>query len=192
MDSQYQTLFKSLSSRVRLTETEFESIAHFFTRVTIEKKHTLISEGDFNKQAFFVEQGLLFSYKTLHSGDIQVIQFGKEGHWISDLYSYLSGGRSLFSVESLEACILWGITKEAGDLAMQQSHAFETYLRLLFQSAYAHSLVQLSDIYSQEAEEKYKRLRKEQPDLLQRVPQYLIASYLGILPSSLSRIRNKK
>lgn len=167
-------------------------MAHFFTRLAIEKKHTLISEGHFNKQAFFVEQGLLFSYKTLQNGDIQVIQFGKEGHWISDLYSYISGSRALFSVESLEPCILWGITKEAGDLAMQQSHAFETYLRLLFQSAYANCLIQLSDIYSQEAEEKYKRLQKEQPDLLQRVPQYLIASYLGILPSSLSRIRNKK
>jgi hypothetical protein len=75
---------------------------------------------------------------------------------------------------------------------MKNSPAFETYFRILIQTAYANLLVQLSDIYSQDAKAKYNRLREQYPDLLQRVPQYLIASYLGILPSSLSRIRNQK
>ena len=68
----------------------------------------------------------------------------------------------------------------------------ETLIRLNFQNAYVNTLLRLSDVYSEDAEAKYNKILELQPDLLQRVPQYLIASYLGILPSSLSRIRSKK
>jgi hypothetical protein len=84
------------------------------------------------------------------------------------------------------------MTRTDWENAMRKSPAFETYFRILMQTAYANVLVQLSDIYSQDAKAKYNRLREQYPDILQRAPQYLIASYLGILPSSLSRIRNQK
>lgn len=187
-----KTLFENIRSKVALTEKEFESFSHYFTYSTICKKEKLVLEGHYNNKAFFIEKGLMFSFKTLDTGDMQVIQIAKEYYWISDLYSFLSGSRALFTVEALEPCALWSITKQDLEMAIKKSAALETYLRLLFQTAYAHTLVQLSDIYSHDAETKYNRLRDQQPDLLQRVPQYLIASYLGILPSSLSRIRNKK
>jgi CRP-like cAMP-binding protein len=185
-------LFKEIGSRVALTQNEFDAVAAHFTYSTINKKHKLVSEGRPNEKAFFIQKGLIFSYRTMESGDIQVVQFGKENHWISDLYSFLTGADALFSVEALEPSELWTLTKKDMDRAIAESHAFETYWRLLFQTAYAHALARISEIYSQDAEVKYDRLRTVSPDLLQRVPQYLIASYLGILPSSLSRIRNKK
>ena len=185
-------LFKEIRSRVALSQDEFDAVAAYFTYSTINKKHKLVSEGRPNEKAFFIQKGLLFSYRTMESGDVQVVQFGKENHWISDLYSFLSGSDALFSVEALEPCELWTLTKKDLDRAIAKSHAFETYWRLLFQTAHAHTLARLSEIYSQDAEAKYHRLRTVYPDLLQRAPQYLIASYLGILPSSLSRIRNKK
>jgi hypothetical protein len=67
----------------------------------------------------------------------------------------------------------------------------ETLFRLNFQTAYVNTLIRVSDIYSEDAQSKYNHFLKQFPDLVQRVPQYLIASYLGILPSSLSRIRKK-
>jgi len=128
----------------------------------------------------------------MENGDIQVVQSERKTIGFPTCTVFLSGADALFSVEALEPCELWTLTKKDMDRAIAKSHAFETYWRLLFQTAYAHTLARLSEIYSQDAEAKYDRLRTLYPDLLQRVPQYLIASYLGILPSSLSRIRNKK
>ena len=187
-----ETLYKSIVSKAPVTEAEFESIAQYFKYETIDKKQKLVTEGHYTGKAFFIQKGLLFSYKTLDGGDIQVVRFGKENFWIGDLNSFLTGAKALFTIEALEPSELWSMTKEGLEFAMKCSPAFETYSRILIQTAYANLLVELSDLYSQDAKAKYNRLREHFPDLLQRVPQYLIASYLGILPSSLSRIRNQK
>ena len=135
---------------------------------------------------------MLFSYKQLDNGDEQVIQFAKENHWISDLYSFLSGSGALFTVQALEDCEVYELSKADLDKICGQYNQIETYYRLNIQNAYVNILLRLSNVYSTDAEAKYNELRAGQPELLQRVPQYLIASYLGILPSSLSRIRNKR
>ena len=179
-------------AKVPRMESEFESIAEYFKFLAIDKKEKLVTEGHNADKTFFIQKGLLFSYKTLESGEIQVVRFAKENHWIGDLNSFLTGSKALFTVETLEPSELWVMTRSGWENALKQSPAFETFFRILIQTAYANLLVQLSDIYSEDAQAKYDRLREQYPDLLQRAPQYLIASYLGILPSSLSRIRNKK
>jgi len=73
-----QVLFKEIRSRVALSQDEFEAVAAYFTYSTINKKHKLVSEGRPNDKAFFIQKGLLFSYRTMESGDTQVVQFGKE------------------------------------------------------------------------------------------------------------------
>jgi CRP/FNR family transcriptional regulator, anaerobic regulatory protein len=192
LNIQAETLFKSIAAKAPAIESEFESIAHYFKFETISKKGKLVIEGHNTGKAFFIQKGLLVSYKTLDSGDIQVVRFAKENFWIGDLNSFLTGSKALFTIEALESSELWSLTRTDWENAMRKSPAFETYFRILVQTAYANVLVQLSDIYSQDAKAKYNRLREQYPDLLQRAPQYLIASYLGILPSSLSRIRNRK
>ena len=189
---QAETLFKSIAAKAPAIENEFESIGHYFKLETICKKEKLVIEGHNTAKAFFIQKGLLVSYKTLDSGDIQVVRFAKENFWIGDLNSFLTGSKALFTIEALEPSELWSLARTDWENAMRKSPAFETYFRILVQTAYANLLVQLSDIYSQDAKAKYNRLREQYPDLLQRAPQYLIASYLGILPSSLSRIRNQK
>ena len=189
---QAETLFKSIAAKAPAIESEFESIADYFKLETICKKEKLVIEGHNTARVFFIQKGLLVSYKTLDSGDIQVVRFAKENFWIGDLNSFLTGSKALFTIEALEPSELWSLTRTDWENAMKKSPAFETYFRILVQTAYANLLVQLSDIYSQDAKAKYNRLREQYPDLLQRAPQYLIASYLGILPSSLSRIRNQK
>jgi CRP-like cAMP-binding protein len=185
-------LFKALSAKVRFNDEDQEVLSSLFKPISIPKKHKLIIEGQYANEAYFVTKGLLHQYKTLDSGDLQVIQFAKENYWVGDFYGYATGSKAIFTLETIEPCELWVITRANIELAFKASRNFETYFRVLIEQAYANTLFRLSEVYSQNAEEKYERLASRQPDLLQRVPQYLIASYLGIIPSSLSRIRNKK
>ena len=135
---------------------------------------------------------MLYAYKTLENGDAQVIQFARENNWISYLFSFFSFKKSLFTVQALEDCQLLSITKKQFDNICEAHPKMETFFRLLFQTAYVNTLQRLSDSYSEDAETKYNHFVSHHNQLVQRVPQYLIASYLGVLPSSLSRIRNKK
>lgn len=185
-------LLQNIQSKISITDTEFNSIAELFQIKTIKKKHTLIEEGKKNDKVYFIEKGLLYSHKTLNDGTIQVIQFAKENFWVTDLCSFFNSSTSLFTIEAIEDCDLLYISKQEYDLMCLQNNKMETFFRLTIQSAYVNTLQRLSDVYSEDAESKYNYFLQHNTDLAQRVPQYLIASYLGILPSSLSRIRNKK
>ncbi len=184
-------LYSNIESKVSISPADFQDLKAYFRPLAVKKKNTLIKEGEYNDRLFFVEKGLLYLYKTLQSGDIQVIQFAKEDYWISDLCSFFSGSRALFSIQALEDSTVYTLSKIDFDMICLEYPGMETFFRLNFQSAYVSTLIRLSDVYSQDTETKYNRIREENADLLQRVPQYLIASYLGVLPSSLSRIRNK-
>lgn len=190
MDKEH--LLKYIQEKVKISEQEFEIISHHFDTIIIKKKTSLILEERLNDRVYFVEQGLLYAYKTLDDGNTQVIQFAKENNWISDLFSFFSSQKALFTVQSLEDCQLLSLTKKQFDIICEEHPKMETFFRLLFQTAYVNTLQRLSDSYSEDAETKYNYFVSHHNQLIQRVPQYLIASYLGILPSSLSRIRNKK
>jgi CRP-like cAMP-binding protein len=146
-----QSLFRSIVSKAPMTEAEFDTIAHNFNYETIDKKQRLVTEGHYTNKAFFIQKGLLFSYKTLDSGDIQVVRFAKENFWIGDLNSFMTGAKALFTIEALEPSELWSMTREGWQRAMKSSPAFETYFRILVQTAYANLLVELSDIYSEDS-----------------------------------------
>ncbi|MFM2359274.1 MAG: hypothetical protein RLY16_1267 [Bacteroidota bacterium] len=185
-------LKENFLSKVAIPEAEWELVFAGFTFHSFSKKTTIIQEGAHNDRIYFVESGLLYAYKTLQDDQHQVIQFAWENHWVSDLFSLLSGKAALFSIVTLADCKLWSISKQQYELFCRQFHWMETAFRINFQHAYLNAILRLSDGYSLDATEKYNRLIERYPDLLQRVPQYLIASYLGVLPSSLSRIRNQR
>lgn len=185
-------LFKNIKEKVNISEADFEALALQFETVEVKKKTNIIIEEKYNDRVYFVEKGLLFAYKTLEDGNIQVIQFAKESHWISDLFSFFMTSKALFAVQTLENCQLLSITKKQFDSICDTFPIMERFFRLQFQTAYVTTVQRLSDVYTDDAETKYNRFITQHNQLVQRVPQYLIASYLGILPSSLSRIRNKK
>lgn len=182
-------LFQNIQNKVAISEEEFEAFADFFQYREFKKKAILVGEKCANDTLYFIEKGLLYSYKTLENGELQVIQFAKENHWMSDLVSFFTSSKSLFGIQALEDSQVWMISKTDFELICSRYPKMETVFRLNFQSAYVNMLIRVSDIYSEDAQSKYNHFLKQFPDLAQRIPQYLIASYLGILPSSLSRIR---
>lgn len=185
-------LKENFLAKVAITDAEWAVVAAGFECELIPKKTKIIKEGSLNDRLYFVETGLLYAYKSQQDNQQQVIQFAWENHWISDLFSLLSGKPALFTIVTLEDCKLWSINKQQYDRYCAEFRWMETAFRINFQQAYLHAILRLSDGYSLDATEKYNRLFDKYPQLLQRAPQYLIASYLGVLPSSLSRIRKQQ
>jgi CRP-like cAMP-binding protein len=189
---EHNFLHQNILSKVSISKTDFEEIESLFQLKSIQKNELLIEEGKKNDKLFTIEKGLVYSYKTLEEGNIQVIQFAKENYWVTDHSSFFNNSTALFSIKALENCRLLYINKKEYDEICLKYREISTYFRLNLQIAYSNTLIRLSDVYAQNAEKKYQYFLENYNDISQRVPQYLIASYLGILPSSLSRIRNKK
>lgn len=174
-----------------LSDEEFGFFQSLLVPKTLRKKELLVREGEVVQHNYFVEKGALFSSLTDDAGEIHVIQFALEAYWISDLYSFLCGKPALYNVEALEDCQLLSIDKANFQLACDRLPKFERFFRILVQNAYIHAQYRIARTFSADAEQRYCELAERSPNIVQRVPQFLIASYLGIKPQSLSRIRKQ-
>lgn len=175
----------------QLSDEDLARFEGLLRRKSIRKKDILIQEGVLCPYLYFVETGALYSFLTAESGEAQVVQFALEGAWISDLYSFFSEKPALFTVEALEDCQLLVLDKSGFETAVDRIPNFERFFRILIQQAYVHAQYRIARAFSADAEQRYCELVERYPNIIQRVPQFLIASFLGIKPQSLSRIRKQ-
>jgi CRP-like cAMP-binding protein len=173
----------------KFTDEEFALFSDWFVPVQLGKKEQLVVEGKICRKIYFVQAGATHTYIIDHTGERHALQFGFEGYWIGDLYSFFSGHPALFNVETLEPTTLLSMKHADFERACSQAPKFEHFIRILIQNGYLGALLRIAKSFSEDAEQRYLSLIEKQPALLQRVPQYLVASYLGIKPQSLSRIR---
>jgi CRP-like cAMP-binding protein len=187
------TLIRSIESKIhqKLTDSESLSLNQLFLPIQVGRKDRIVSEGKVSRTAYFIDSGATHTFVIDNSGSIHTIQFGFEGYWVGDIYSFFSGKPALFNLESLEPARLLSIKHDDFEKACVQIPKFETYWRKTIQNGYMGSLLRIAKGFSDDAEHRYLSLILQQPDLPSRVPQYLVASYLGIRPESLSRIRKK-
>lgn len=158
---------------------------------SFDKKDILVEEGHLCKHIYFITQGSCSSSITDEKGEAHAIQFALEGYWIADLYSFFSGKKSIYTVEALEPTKALVLNKESFQKACDTMPIFDKYFRVLIQNAFVALQYRLAKTNSEDAEHRYSEFSKTHPDFVQRIPQYLIASYLGIKPQSLSRIRKE-
>lgn len=187
----FELLHQKFSEIIDLSEEEFEYARTLFIPKKLKKKRILIEEGEICKYTVFVEKGLLRSFKANDKGNEYILQFALSGWWTADLYSFLTNEPSPYKIEALEDSELLLITKPSWDLLLKKVPAFERYFRVLIQNNLINTQRRLMSSFTETAEEKYLKLLKEFPDILQRVPQHMIASYLGITRETLSRTRNQ-
>ena len=172
-----------------LSEHDFDKFIKLVFEKSFEKRDLLVEEGGFCNYIYFIEQGACYSYLTDEKGEKHVIQFALEDYWISDLYSFFSGKKAIYSIEVLEQTKVLALNKDSFQKACDTIPTFDRFFRILLQNAYVTLQQRMAKTNSEEGENLYKEFSKIHPDFIQRVPQYLIASYLGIKPESLSRIR---
>ena len=187
----FEVLFKAINEKVSLSEEEQETCKAFFTFKKLRKKQYLLQQDDVCKYTAFVEKGALRAYTIDDKGYEHIIQFALEGWWISDIYSFLTGEPSSYNIEALEETELLLLTKTTNEEMLEKVAKMERYFRILSQKSLVALQRRLIGSLSQSAEEKYTKLVTSYPDIIQRVPQHMIASYLGITPETLSRIRKQ-
>lgn len=188
----YTALLAHIRKYVTLTEDEAELICSKLTPIQIKKKEFLLTAGRICRANYFVSKGLLRLYFVNKKEQEQITQFGLEGWWITDYDSLDSQKPSRFYIQAVEDAEVIAWNKEVQEELILAIPQLERYFRVILQRAYAATQRRIEYMYSFTDEERYRHFSDLYPDFLQRVPQYMLASYLGFTPQFLSKIRAKK
>lgn len=187
----YELFFKNMTEKVKLTRDQQQMIRQYLVPKKIRKNQYLLQEGDVAKYAAFVEKGALRAYSVDEKGTEHIIQFAFEGWTISDMYSYMTGEPATYNIDALEDSELVLLDKSAQEEILQRVPEYEEYIRLQLTGAFMSMQKRITSMLSLTLEERYIQLTQLYPSLVQRVPQRMIASYMGLTPETLSRVRRK-
>lgn len=187
----YELFFQNFNKKVALTQEEETFIKTYLTPKKLRKKQYLLQEGDVCKSIAFIEKGALKAYSIDDTGNEHIIQFGIEGWIISDLYSFLTGEPATYNIDAIEDSELVLINKSAHEELLRKLPKYETFTRLNITGAYLAMQKRLTSIIGSSLDERYANFTATYPEIVQRVPQHMIAAYMGLTPETLSRIRRR-
>lgn len=187
----FEALLQNIGEKIALTNEETAQLKTYFTPKKIRKRQYLLQEGDVCKSLAFTEAGLLRLYSVDEKGIEHMLQFAVTGWWIVDIYSFLTGEPSRFNIDALEDSELLLLSHENFEAMMAALPKMERYFRILFQNNIIAKERRLESAITFGAEERYLQFEQAYPNFVQRIPLNLIASFLGITPETLSRIRRK-
>ena len=187
----YELFFEKLDEKITLTPDQQDIIKRYLIPKKIRKNQYLLQEGDIARHAAFVEKGALRAYSVDERGAEHIIQFAFEGWTISDMYSFMTGNPATYNIDALEDSELVLISTNAQEEILKQIPEYEAYIRLQITGAYMAMQKRITSMLSLSLEERYVNLTRLYPNLIQRVPQRMIASYMGLTPETLSRVRRK-
>lgn len=163
----------------------------FFEYKTYRKKELLLSEGDRCYEKFFIVEGCVQIYYLRQNGIAQTIDFAIENWWISDFMAFQHCSVAQFSIRAVETTGVLCIRADRQRELLIKVPELNEYFHQIFQKAYAASQMRFRFLYELSKEELYHHFNQHFPAFIQRVPQYLLASFLGFTPEYLSEIRQK-
>jgi len=187
----YEVFFHKFNEKILLTESEENLIRQYLIPKKLRKRQYLLQEGDICKSIALLEKGSMRSYLVDPAGQEHITAFALEGWTIGDLSSFHSELPSTQNIDALEDCELVLISKSAHDELLRTMPKYETYFRLLITDAYLALQRRTLSMISLSLDDRYKAFMEFYPNIAQRVPQHMIASYMGLSPETLSRIRSR-
>lgn len=190
MEKRLLQLKQILTHLVDIPENEINVALNLFKPISFQKGENLLSEGKVCKNLYFINSGLTKSY-LLNEGKEYIRQFAVENDFVVDLGSFLSQKKSAFFIQTLEKTDALKITYEELDNLFNSSLIFMKLGKVIADRSTINLIKRSVSLVKDDAKQRYLDFIKERPSLTQRVPQFMIASYLGITPESLSRIRKE-
>ena len=187
----YELILKNVSRFIELTPEEVRYFAALFKSKTVRKKQYLLQEGFVCRYEYFVNRGCLRTFFVDNKGLEHNVQFSVEDWWTGDMYSFLTQKPGRFNIVAVEDSDLLCIDYPSLEELYKRVPKFEKFFRLLLQNAFIALQERVLSGMSETAEERYINFRKKYASMDNRIPQNQVASFLGITPESLSRVRRQ-
>jgi CRP-like cAMP-binding protein len=185
----HSLLMESVSKYISLTKKEQEHFLSLFQEKKLKKKQFLVHENEFNKSTAFVVKGCLRSYSVDRNGFEHIIQFAPPGWWIADMASVISNQPGKLNIDALEDTEMMILTREDQLKLFEKIPKFERFFRILTENSIAANSHRLIDYMGLTAQERYFTFCNRYPMLMKTLPQKQIASYIGVTPEFLSKIK---
>jgi len=189
MDPQLEPFKAYLQLKVAITDEQFELIADHLKVKSYDKNEMILMKGEVSTYGFFVLNGLLRSYSIDSKGKTHIIQFAPEQWWLSERNGMLFNEASDFFIDAIEPTKVVLVHKDFMLEAAKHVPCIIDLNQKMLNNSIRFMEKRINMLLSATAEERYLNFIKLYPNLTLRVPQWMIASYLGITPESLSRVR---
>lgn len=186
----YSPLLNTLNEYISLNEAEIEVIKDYFRVKRFKKGEWFVREGTATDQVGFIVTGLLFYYWN-DDGDIKAFEFGQKGDFVSNYESCIFQTPSDLNIQFLEDTVLFTTSYSKLDEMFRQLNEGERFGRLILEYLFVKRVKAISSFYRHTPEMRYQHFLQTHSSILSRIPQYLIASYIGVKPQSLSRIKQR-
>ena len=184
--------YQHLQQYLSLDAATFSEVLRYFTVVEAERKAILQHIGSPAQRLYFVSTGCMHLSLIDARGNEKTVQFAMEGWWLADFLAFRTQQVSAFQIQTIEPCRLLTITHAQQEALLAAHPAMERYFRSIYEIGYGAALRRIGLIFQHSKEEMYQQFRDQFPDFLNRVPQYLIASFLGLTPEYLSKLRGRE
>lgn len=188
----YELILKNIAEYITLSDEERDNFISLLKPKKLRRKQYIVQAGDPCKYECFINKGCLRQYYVDEAGQEHVVMFAEEGWWISDMFGLVTGEAALTNVEALEDSELLLIDRNEFNKLMLQYPVFERFFRIKLQRAFIAHQRRLIENMSMPADQRYCNFVEQYPSFEQRLPLKQIASFLGITPESLSRIRSQR
>tara|TARA_A100000171_G_scaffold52838_1_gene73532 strand:- start:11551 stop:12135 length:585 start_codon:yes stop_codon:yes gene_type:complete len=177
---------------VSLDDIETEQFASCFEEVKVKKRQFIVQPNFTNKHRALVVKGAFRSYTIAIDGKEHTLQFAIENWWVSDFNSYIHQHPATLFIVALEDSTLLQIEFDKEQELKRTNHKFETFFRIIAERGLAFEHRRILFNLTHSAETRYENFLLNYPNFVERVPQYALASYLGMTTEFLSRIRNRR
>jgi len=190
--AEFDSLATHIQKRITFTDDELAEFCQSFKLFKVKKRQFIVQPEFIAKYRFYVVKGSFRAYVIGDEGQEHTIQFAIDDWWISDYNSYIFQQPASMFVMALDDSIVLQISYEAEQELKKRKHGYETFFRILAENTAAHMARRVIINLTKTAEQRYEMFLEQYPAIVSKVPQYALASYLGMTTEYLSKLRNKR